>query len=381
MKKYLFIIQGEGRGHLTQAISLKQIIEQSKNEVVGVLVGTNKTSAIPTFFEEQIGQNVQYFNSPSLEFNSAGKIDFVETFLHHVKKTSKYLKSLEKIDEVVKRQQPDVIINFYEILGGLYKMLYRPNVPVACIGHHYLFLHSSFDFPANKLIDRFLLKANTKLTAFGAKKQLALSFRNMEDEDDICVVPPLIRKEIKTLNPQHQPFWLVYVTYPHFKDAIIAWHKENPTTNLYCFWNHEHSEAEYRLDETLTVHQLDGTKFLQKMAECEAVVSTSGFESVCEAMYLGKPVMMVPSHYEQLCNGLDAVSSGAGVRADSFNLDIMRSYLPTHQSVKEEFKNWYVRGDYMLMRHLNELTAPKKQSKSWFSGFNIFKPKRLTIPT
>lgn len=28
----------------------------------------------------------------------------------------------------------------------------------------------------------------------------------------------------------------------------------------------------------------------------------AGFESVCEAMYLGKPLLMVPAHIEQDCN-------------------------------------------------------------------------------
>ena len=38
--KYLFIVQGEGRGHLTQAISLSQMLRRQGHEVVEVLVGT-----------------------------------------------------------------------------------------------------------------------------------------------------------------------------------------------------------------------------------------------------------------------------------------------------------------------------------------------------
>lgn len=42
------------------------------------------------------------------------------------------------------------------------------------------------------------------------------------------------------------------------------------------------------------------------MAGCKAYASTAGFESVCEAMYLGKPILMVPAHIEQDCNAYDA---------------------------------------------------------------------------
>ena len=37
--KILFIIQGEGRGHLTQALSLRQKLTDEGHQIVGVLVG------------------------------------------------------------------------------------------------------------------------------------------------------------------------------------------------------------------------------------------------------------------------------------------------------------------------------------------------------
>ena len=35
--KFLFIVQGEGRGHLTQAITLEEILRRNGHEVVEVL--------------------------------------------------------------------------------------------------------------------------------------------------------------------------------------------------------------------------------------------------------------------------------------------------------------------------------------------------------
>ena len=36
--KFLFIVQGEGRGHLTQAITLENVLLRSGHEVVEILV-------------------------------------------------------------------------------------------------------------------------------------------------------------------------------------------------------------------------------------------------------------------------------------------------------------------------------------------------------
>ena len=47
--KVLFVIQGEGRGHLTQALSLKQMLHNEGHEVVGVLVFLYKLFTYPKF--------------------------------------------------------------------------------------------------------------------------------------------------------------------------------------------------------------------------------------------------------------------------------------------------------------------------------------------
>ena len=75
------------------------------------------------------------------------------------------------------------------------------------------------------------------------------------------------------------------------------------------------------MDDTLSFHQLDDVKFLRYMAGCKAYATTAGFESVCEAMYLGKPLLMVPAHIEQECNAYDAMCAGAGIISTSFSLD------------------------------------------------------------
>ena len=73
MKKFLFIVQGEGRGHLTQAIAVSQIIENAGHEVVAVMLGCNNTFSAPDFFKTQINKEIEYFNSPSLECNKKAK--------------------------------------------------------------------------------------------------------------------------------------------------------------------------------------------------------------------------------------------------------------------------------------------------------------------
>ena len=78
------------------------------------------------------------------------------------------------------------------------------------------------------------------------------------------------------------------------------------------------------------------------MARCRGLITTAGFESVCEAMYLGKPVLAVPveGHYEQYCNSLDAVAAGAGLAGRHFDIDRLVQFVPSYQSTAPAFRRW-----------------------------------------
>ena len=52
--KFLFIVQGEGRGHLTQAITLEEMLLRNGHEVVEVLVGESSSRILPGFFNRNI---------------------------------------------------------------------------------------------------------------------------------------------------------------------------------------------------------------------------------------------------------------------------------------------------------------------------------------
>lgn len=357
MSKFLFIIQGEGRGHLTQAISLAQLLRDNGHEVMAGLVGIGKGRQLPSFFYDSFPADIYPFNSPHLIMGKRG-ISFSKTITHHLFRIPLYVKSLKAVHAHVQRYQPDVIVNFYDVLGGLYALTYRPAVPIVAVGHHYLFLRNDFTFPVKLSLNHWLLKINTRLTAVRAQKLLALSFypTATSTHHRIVTVPPLLRGAVKALTPTQEPFFLVYITYATMSKTLIEWHLQHPEVHLHCFWN----QPDCAFDDTLTFHQVDGAKFLEMMARCTALMTTAGFESVCEAMYLGKPALMVPAHYEQSCNALDAQRAGAGIAAEEFDLSLLLDYLPKHVSPQDEFQRWCHQTPTLFLAHLEEV-ALKKQ--------------------
>ena len=352
--RFFFIIQGEGRGHMTQAIALAAMLRRNGHDVNNVVVGKSDRRTIPEFFFEGIGAKVTQLSSPNFITDKKSKcVKIWPTILSAISRLGEYRQSIRTIDLLVQKEQPDVIINFYDFIGGVYSMLKSPNAKFICIAHQYLAGHSSFEFPKGGLMDIAFFKLGNWLTSYGAKLRMALSFQKYSDER-VAVVPPLLRKEIKQLQTSDGDHLLIYLLNHGYSEEIDQFHNKYPDVELHCFWDKPGAPNELVVDETLTYHQLDSEKFLKFLASCAGYVTTAGFESICEAMYLDKPVMMIPvkGHYEQACNALDASRAGAGVSANSFDLKIFLDYLPNHKNEAEKFRSWCEEAESLFLQKL-----------------------------
>lgn len=357
--KFLFIVQGEGRGHLTQAITLENVLLRSGHEVVEILVGKSESRRLPGFFTRSVHAPVKQFVSPNFLPTPANKrVNITRSVLYNIAKVPEYLRSMHYINERIIKTGADMVINFYELLTGLTYFLYRPAVPQVCIGHQYLFLHKDFEMPEKHKIGMKLLNMFTRLTALGAKEYLALSFRSMKDDKSkrIKVVPPLLRRDVFRQEVTNGDYIHGYMVNSGFSECIMRWHKEHPETPLRFFWDRWEETPVKKIDETLSFYQLDDVEFLRQMSGCKAYASTAGFESVCEAMYLGKPLMMVPAHIEQECNAYDAMKSSAGIVDDDFDLAKLLKFAETYKP-DTRFREWVNSAEYMIVNELEGLAS------------------------
>ncbi|WP_373494498.1 glycosyltransferase family protein [Aquiflexum sp.] len=367
--KFLLIVQGEGRGHMTQAISLSQILERGGHEVCAVCVGRSQRREIPVFFASKIKAPIHLFDSPNFVTDKDHKgIKLGKTISHNFAKTHQFRKSLKQIHRLVTAHRPDVILNFYDLLGGLYNMLFQPECRFWTIGHQYLINHPEFPYPNGNILQKLLFQLNTKITAFGSELDFALSFRPLEptQNGNTIVLPPLLRKEIRGMTPTKGDFYLTYMVNPGYSDEILHFAKKYPEIKIEAFWDKKGAPDIYSPLKNLIFHQLNDRLFLDKMSQCKGLITTAGFESVCEAMYLGKPVMMIPvkGHLEQACNAIDAKLSGAGIISDNFNFREMETYLDSGIFIPTSTKAWVDSFEEKFFGIINGMSSPNKLKKS-----------------
>lgn len=354
--RVLFIVQGEGRGHLTQALSLEKLLTGNGHEVVEVLVGKSESHRLPGFFSRGMHAPIKHFDSPNfLPTRANCRANIRRSVAHCLLKVPEYIESIRYIRQRIRKTGAEMVINFYELLTGLTYLFFRPNVPLVCIGHQYLFLHRDFRLPETNRCELFLMNLFTRITSIGATRKLALSFRPMKDDDTrrISVVPPLLREEVFEQEAKEGDYIHGYMVNSGFSEYVCHWHKSHPDVPLRFFWDHWEENPVKKVDSTLSFYQLDDSEFLRQMAGCKAYASTAGFESVCEAMYLGKPILMVPAHIEQECNAYDAARSGAGIVDRNFNLDKLLTFALTFQR-NATFPTWVQSSRYIILNELEK---------------------------
>jgi uncharacterized protein (TIGR00661 family) len=355
--KYLFIVQGEGRGHLTQAIALSDILRRNGHEVAETLLGESDERETPSFFKEKIGCGVCSFDTLSFKYRKDKKqVDLLSSILFNtdIRQINKYRNSIRFIYERIRRHRPDVVVCFYEMLSGFTRFLYVLKIPFVHIGHQLLLNHPDYRFGRGSGYEMRLLRLHAMMNNIGATRSLALSFYPLCDHADeqIMVVPPLLRKEILESRPTEGDYILIYMLNAGYEEEVMAWHWHNPGVRLYCFWDKKQAPEEWKVDDYLTFFTIDDTKFVRYMAGCRGYVSTAGFESVCEAFYLNKPTLVIPTHVEQEVNAADAVSTGYGIASDSFDIDRLMTFMAGRQADNAAFRRWVDSAGEVFLKQL-----------------------------
>ena len=356
--KIMFAVQGDGRGHMTQAIAASHLLEAEGHEIVAVTVGTNPSRKLPDFFTQAFGERVIPIESPGFSFQAGKGVTTAGTLRQAVVGLHRYRQSLRILQATLDKTQPDLLINFLEPLVGVFNLLHRHPVPAISVGHQYMLEHPEFVRCRKFALQQWTMRHYVRLT--GARStRFALSFypASSQPERRLYVGPPLLRQELFQLQSEPKGrFLLAYVLNQGYTEEILKWHTENRGVELHCFCEKPKVEPVWRYDATLWFHKLDGKKFLRMMAESRGVATTAGFESLNEAAWLGKPLLVVPvaNHIEQYLNALDAEKAGLATAATHFDLTpLLAAPLPSRFG---PYRDWVKQAGPALLSVCEQVT-------------------------
>ncbi len=363
--RVVFTVQGEGRGHLSQALALKELLEEGGHAVVGLLVGRSETREIPPYFADRMGLEPEYFPSPTTVPGPDRRgVSISLTTTYNLRRLPTFLGARARIRARVAALAPDLVVNFYDALAGMSLpglSLEGRRVPLVAVGHQYLLGHPGAPRPPFRPLQLTTFRLLNRLSAPPSARRLALSFRELPDgpRRATAVIPPLLRRQVLEMTPEAGDHILVYVLNDGYGDLITRWHATRPEVVIHGFWDRKGAPEEEVVRPNLVFHRLSDTRFLEKMGRCRGFVGTAGFESVAEALWLGKPVMVVPTgnQVEQAWNAREAEAAGAGMAAEDFDLTPFLDFLEFHEPPTERYRAWVRSGRARTLALLEEAAA------------------------
>lgn len=287
----LYAIQGTGNGHVSRAREVLPTLKKMANVDI-FLSGGNSNIQLP--FE------INYTSKGlSFEYNKKGGLS--------------YLKSFRKINffDICKEirdfpiEKYDLVINDFECISAYAAK--NKNIPCISFSHQASLLSPNAPRPkgCNFLGDTILKNYAPTPSAVG------LHFKPYDN----FIYTPIIRKEIRQLNPVKLNHYTVYLPAVGTNE-IIKLLSQIPHIRWEVFSRTNHFT---QVEKNITIRPIQNDVFIQSLSTCQGLLTSAGFESPAEALYLGKKLFVIPiqGQYEQACNA-EALSQ-LGIPISSFS--------------------------------------------------------------
>jgi len=313
--KILFGVQTEGNGHITQALATKQYLKENGHDV-NTVFAANKSKGLSKYFTDEF--NVITYAGFDFVFDKKGRVIIWKTLIKNYLELPKLLYSFFTICRTIRKERPDVIVNFYEPLIGLTALVF-PKIKYVSIAHQYATTLPMYPKISGFPVQKIFLKLINYVTSIRSTK-IALSYYEFQD-DTVVACPPILRNNSYVLKDNQEDFILVYLMEEGMLKELINEAKKHPDKQIECFT--KLTKPVKDLPTNLTVRPLDGESFQERMKVCKAVVCSGGFETSSEAIYQMKPLLMVPmpNHYEQYANCTDAYLHNFALFFSNIDLD------------------------------------------------------------
>ncbi|MDH3205765.1 MAG: UDP- glucuronosyltransferase [Gemmatimonadota bacterium] len=332
---------------MTQALALAGFLRSAGHDLIRVLVGTSPFRSVPEYFGRRIQAPLETFDAPTQVPDRAGQGASAGATLWDVAvRTPAFLRGAARIRSATRGA--DVVVNFLDLMAGLSRLWPGTHTPSVAVAHNYLFLHPRLGRLPGPALTRRLVMTYVRATAARCETRIALSFGPMGEAggDRLAVAPPLLRPGLEALHVSDGDYLLAYALNPGYGAVLAEWQRRHPEVPVHCYLDGGTAALKDPPPDGFHAHALNDEAFLRHLAGCRAYVGSAGFESICEALYLGKPALAVPTagHFEQTLNGWDAQRAGAA-RVGSYH-DVGEFWaeppVPSARTVSD-FRSWVAR--------------------------------------
>lgn len=312
--KILFGIQATGNGHISRSTEIYKLLKEHPEVTqLDVLISGGKAQMSLPF-------EVNYeYKGLSFYYGKKGKISI--------------LKSIGKA-------------NFLSVAVGLWKVPFKDYdlvisdfEPISLWGAKIAGIKSvgignMYSVTSSKL-RRVRGNRTTKFIAnvmCPANNKIGMHFQKFDD----FIYYPVIRSEVRNATVSSGNYTVVYLT--SFSDQELLTFFSAPAFHHRRFIIYSRTATEKYVVGNCEIKPLDNAGFVSDIANSAAVITAAGFQTVSEALYLGKKLFVIPikKQSEQISNAKELASMGVRT-SEKLNTDEILFWLEYEKAVQIRF--------------------------------------------
>ncbi len=302
-------VSGEGLGHVFEAIEIAEMLRRDGHVVKVLTYGERACRALARFTPTPI-------EGVHLCFGPTG-LSLGRTLRRNLGIFPFYLRHGRRLWRELRAFRPDVFLTAYEPFTMIAAHGLRK--PLISMDNQNELRHLTRP-PGASGAAFYLARATTAAVTYGAEDYIVKSFhRAVPHAPRVHVVAPIIQREIRALAVSHDGPVLVYLTKENPALTTVLRSMERPFV-VYC-------HGRVGTDGNLT-YRAPGPAFLADLASCEAIIGTTGFSLIADAIYLKKPYFGVPlkKQFEQTHNAHFLRDSGLGAFAEDVTRETLAEF-------------------------------------------------------
>jgi uncharacterized protein (TIGR00661 family) len=204
---------------------------------------------------------------------------------------------IDRLAGIMEEYGPDLIVTDYEFFTQMAARRLRR--PCVSLDNQHLLTHCRYERPPGQGLSRLMTLMCIRALFSGSSRYLITSFHPLPPKDGARtrVLPPVIRQDVRRHRPSEGEHGLVYLRGglpPGLPEALKA--RGGPFV--------VYGLGDAPRDGNLLFKPYSEEEFLRDLASCRYVLCNGGHSTICEALFLGKPVLCAPVNffYEQAVN-------------------------------------------------------------------------------
>ena len=291
-----------GNGHLARLLALFPLFEADGHELLIVISGPGE---VPSFVTSTLLHvRTQRYDGLAMVEDGEGGISKRGTLKAFATSVPTLYDEFRHAHRLISSFAPDLIISDFDPITG--SPFVAPGVPKIGIGNQAAQKLPTAEHVPGQTLQRWNVDIISKLFTSGLDTVLGCHFFPL---DKTCL-PPILRSDVMKVIPENRGHLLVYHSFVTFYAPVRDYARSHPDVPILAY-----GYAAPPAGAPANIHfETDCDRFVEDLATCDTYVGTAGFQSISEAFYLGKKIVVQPiiGHYEQVWNAAQLELHGMG---------------------------------------------------------------------